>query len=147
MARLKANDLRTMLEGNPALLRRNQHLNATALPAGLEHFPRPAITQQVAESKDVQKLNKTERAFLEYLRREHRWIGVQCLTLKLGDDCRYTPDLWTHGSDGFTAWEVKGFWRDDAKVKIKVAARIYPMIRFIVVSKDRDGWTQLEIQR
>ncbi len=105
-----------------------------------------STTQQASESKDVQKLNKTERAFYEQLCREHRWVGVQCLTLKLGDDCRYTPDLWTHGNDGFTAWEVKGFWRDDAKVKIKVAARMYPMLRFIVVTKSRDGWTQLPIQ-
>jgi len=39
--------------------------------------------------------------------------------------------------------EVKGFWQDDARVKIKVAADMYPF-RFIAVKprakKDGGGW-------
>ena len=35
--------------------------------------------------------------------------------------------------------EVKGFWRDDARVKIKVAADIYPF-RFLAIKKAKDGW-------
>ena len=34
--------------------------------------------------------------------------------------------------------EVKGFWRDDARVKIKVAAEMFPMFKFIAVT--RKGW-------
>jgi len=36
--------------------------------------------------------------------------------------------------------EVKGFWRDDARVKIKVAASIYPF-RFVAVRKVKGGFT------
>lgn len=51
---------------------------------------------------------------------------VQGLTLLLAPQCRYTPDFWTVNTDGtLTAWEVKGFWRDDARVKLKVAADKY----------------------
>jgi hypothetical protein len=39
--------------------------------------------------------------------------------------------------------EVKGFWQDDARVKIKIAADLYPM-RFIAVraklKKEGGGW-------
>jgi hypothetical protein len=49
------------------------------------------------------------------------------LTLKLADDTRYTPDFLVQDLDGsLRLEEVKGFWRDDAKVKIKVAAAQFP---------------------
>jgi len=35
--------------------------------------------------------------------------------------------------------EVKGFWRDDARVKIRVAASLYPF-RFVAVTKTKGGW-------
>ena len=35
--------------------------------------------------------------------------------------------------------EVKGFWQDDARVKIKVAADLYP-IRFLAVMKKKSEW-------
>src|ERR1051326_3404515 len=76
---------------------------------------------KINHSTDEAKLNKTERAYLSILRTErYSWIGIQCLTLKLADDCRYTPDLITIHTGLVQAREVKGFWRDDAKVKIKV---------------------------
>lgn len=41
--------------------------------------------------------------------------------------------------------EVKGFWRDDARAKIKIAADLYPF-RFIAVmkrrKKDGGGWSE-----
>lgn len=94
-------------------------------------------------STDEERLNKTEKAYLAHLRAHgFRWIGIQSLTLKLGDDCRYSPDFITISISGeLTAREVKGFFRDDAKVKIKVAARMFPWIKFIVVRKDKSGWT------
>jgi hypothetical protein len=39
--------------------------------------------------------------------------------------------------------EVKGFWQDDARVKIKVAASIYPF-KFIAVKKAKGGWEREE---
>lgn len=114
-----------------------------ALPtgeAGLINVPRGDSIMTMAPTTDQLKLNKTEKAYHEWLKLQgHPWIGVQCITLKLGDDCRYTPDFWVLDRHGqLIAREVKGFWRDDAKVKIKVAARMYPFIRFDVVTKLKD---------
>lgn len=87
---------------------------------------------------DEDKLNKTERLFLEFLKRgRHEWVGMHCMTLKLADDCRYTPDFWAVDNGKLTAFEVKGFFRDDAKVKIKVAARMFPWIEFVLVRKNK----------
>jgi hypothetical protein len=102
--------------------------------------PEAAIKVDMSPSTDEQKLNKTERAYLALLRRQgHQWVGVQNVTLKLGDDCRYTPDFTVINAEGkLLALEVKGFFRDDAKVKVKVAARLYPFIKFYVVRKEKD---------
>jgi hypothetical protein len=106
-------------------------------------------------STDEQKLNKTERAYLAHLRSiGYDWIGIQCITLKLGDDCRYTPDLWTIESQDsnmpmargrLVAREVKGFMRDDALVKIKVAARMFPFVVFVLVRRQKSGGWDTQI--
>ena len=64
----------------------------------------------------------------------------EAYTLKLADNCRYTPDFMVLLPDGTMQFhEVKGFWMDDAKVKIKVAARQFPHI-FLAIRKTKDGW-------
>lgn len=67
------------------------------------------------------------------------------MTLKLADDTRYTPDFFVLETDGtITLEEVKGFMRDDAAVKIKVAASLFPF-RFVLYEvrskKLGGGWT------
>lgn len=96
----------------------------------------------VAINSDEAKLNKTERAYLAFIRCiGFAWIGVQNVTLKLGNDCRYTPDFFVINQQGHAqAREVKGFMRDDALVKLKVAARLFPWIEFQVVRKTKNGW-------
>lgn len=93
-------------------------------------------------STDEEKLNKLERDYLAYLRAlGHGWIGIQNITLKLGHDTRYTPDFWIVGGAGLQALETKGsFFRDDAKVKIKVAARLFPFINFVLVRRLKGQW-------
>lgn len=90
-------------------------------------------------------MNKTEAAYADLLESKRR-AGLireyhfQGLTLKLADDTRYTPDFFVVAADGCAeCHEVKGFWRDDAKVKIKVAARLYPF-RFVAVRWIKKTW-------
>lgn len=107
-------------------------------PATFTHFD--GLT--IKPTTDVQKLNKTETAFLDHLKAgKHLFVLTQAITLKLGDDCRYTPDFVTIDPTVITAWEVKGFWRDDARVKIKCAARNFPWIRFVAVQRSKANWT------
>jgi hypothetical protein len=94
-------------------------------------------------------MNKTEARYAEQLQLrllagEVAWFAYEALTLKLAPDTRYTPDFVVMLSDGtLECHEVKGFFRDDAKVKVKVAAEKFPL-RFVVArerpKKLGGGW-------
>lgn len=59
------------------------------------------------------------------------------IKLRLADKTWYQPDFVTVRPDGsMTFIEVKGFWRDDARVKIKVAAELYAWFGFMAVTWD-----------
>ena len=62
--------------------------------------------------------------------------------LKLADRTYYKPDFEVMLTDGGIEFhEVKGFMRDDANVKIKVAAQQFPQYVFRLVQWDRKtGW-------
>lgn len=66
----------------------------------------------------------------------------ECTTLKLAKDLRYTPDFQIIDSEGHIwFFETKGFWRDDARAKIKMAAEKFQEYRFVSASwTKRDGW-------
>jgi hypothetical protein len=89
-------------------------------------------------------MNKTESLYAEHLRHEEQagrivWFKFEAIKLRLADATFYTPDFLVLPSDGILeAHEVKGFWRDDARVKIKVAASLFP-IRFIAITRTKGG--------
>lgn len=92
------------------------------------------------------EMNKTEAeygAFLE-LRKiagEVLWYKFEGIKLRLADNTFYTPDYAVMAGDGvMEIHEVKGHWQDDARVKIKVAASLYPF-RFLAFKKraKKDG--------
>lgn len=107
-----------------------------------------AATVTVRKSTDEANLNKLEASWLAILRaRGYPWIGVQSITLKLANDTRYTPDFSSVGPNGeFIFWETKGFFRDDAKVKLKIAARQYSWAVFMLVEKKKGQWIETEIK-
>ncbi|WP_457320437.1 DUF1064 domain-containing protein [Stenotrophomonas sp. P5_B8] len=94
-------------------------------------------------------MNNTEAAYAERLRAlqhagEVQWFRFEGIKLRLADNTFYTPDFAVLAGDGvMELHEVKGFWVDDARVKIKVAADQYPM-RFLAVrvkpKRDGGGW-------
>jgi len=140
-SRLSVADLPTHLQAEAALQLRPA---GSAGPARASGAIKAAA--RISPSTDESRLNRTERAYLEQLRGSGvPWIGVQNLTLKIGDDTRYTPDFFVVDDAGIvTAVEVKGFWRDDARVKIKVAARAFPWIRFVAVQAIKGGGWSFE---
>lgn len=101
----------------------------------------------VKKSTDVENLNKLETAWYEIMkRRGFVWLGVQNITIKLADRCRYTPDFSAVTQEGrFHFYETKGFMRDDANVKIKTAARLFPWAKFILVTRIEGEWNEKEI--
>lgn len=94
-------------------------------------------------------MNQTEAAYADDLNTlqiagEIAWYRFEGLKLRLADNTFYTPDFAVMRSDGIMeCHEVKGFWRDDARVKIKIAAELYPF-RFLAVQKQAKkhggGW-------
>jgi hypothetical protein len=110
--------------------------------------PNPPARQSVQRHRPGE-MNKTEAAYalvLEGLLHAHEiaGYGFERIKLRLADRTFYTPDFDVMRLDGRLEFhEVKGVWRDDARVKIKVAAAQYPF-RFIAVSKrkkrDGGGW-------
>ena len=98
----------------------------------------------------VGTMNKTEAAYAATLdaRRyagEVAWFKFEGVKLRLADNTFYTPDFAVMLASGaLEMHEVKGFWQDDARAKIKIAADLYP-VRFVAVrvrpKKEGGGWS------
>lgn len=92
------------------------------------------------------EMNATEREYGNMLELRHRagdvlWYKFEGVKLRLADNTFYTPDYAVMTADYvIECHEVKGHWQDDARVKIKVAASLYPF-RFIAMRKraKKDG--------
>ena len=64
---------------------------------------------------------------------EVEWYAFEGMKFRLADNTFYTPDFSVMLTSGqVELHEVKGFWTDDARVKIKVAASLFPF-QFIAV--------------
>ncbi len=94
-------------------------------------------------------MNKTEEAYARHLEARKMggdvvWYKFEGVKLRLADNTFYTPDFAVMLYNGeIELHEVKGFWQDDARAKIKIAADMYPF-RLIAVKaapkKDGGGW-------
>lgn len=95
------------------------------------------------------EMNKTEAAYDAYLGEQKHagnilWHKFEAIKLRLADNTFYTSDFAVLANDMILELhEVKGFWQDDGRVKIKVAAAMYPF-RFVAVKqrakKNGGGW-------
>lgn len=85
-------------------------------------------------------LNLKRSGKLDYFRYEP-------VTFLIGDQCTYTPDFMVVHSDRsrpIEFHEVKGFQREDAIVKFKVAAANNPHFTFVMIGKNKDGsWKEM----
>jgi hypothetical protein len=94
-------------------------------------------------------MNRTEEAYARELHEavmigDVLWFKFEGFKLRLADNTFYTPDFAVVLSTReLECHEVKGFWQEDARVKIKVAAEMYPF-RFVAVQalskKQGGGW-------
>lgn len=111
--------------------------------------PSPPITTNLicSPSEDEAKLNKLEKAYLSFLRSHgYQWIGIQNITIKIAHDCRLTCDFSFLDQGRLTLVDVKGFQREDAFIKIKAAARLFPWAKFQIVKRDKTGWNVKEVK-
>lgn len=98
----------------------------------------------------VGERNKTEAAYeqtLELLKRagDVAWYRFEGIKLRLADKTFLTPDFAVMRGDGtMEMHDCKGFFMEDAKVKMKIAADTYPF-KFFVVRKKGSGWEYEQI--
>lgn len=126
---------------------------------GIEHlYPDPGSTPVpspvvVSASKraripnvNASGQNKTEARFHACLldlqvSRQIEAFAFESIKLRLAGRTWYAPDFAVARADGRIALiEVKGFMRDDAAVKLKVAAEKYKTFAFFVAFADRRGF-------
>jgi hypothetical protein len=94
-------------------------------------------------------MNKLERAYDYHLRlllhsRVILWYAFEAVTFKLAKDTRYTPDFVVMLADGTIEFrECKGWWREDARLKIKVAAAMFPF-KFFGITREKGEWKSEE---
>lgn len=95
----------------------------------------------------AERMNKLEARYamrLEELRRAGKIVfwKFEAVALRLANRTTYNPDFYLMLADGSLGFhETKGFWRDDARAKIKIAAEQFPEWFFVAVqwnSKARD---------
>lgn len=120
------------------------------LPVRGEAQPAP----RRAPSHTAGKMNKTEARYADRLKLlkisgDIRDFWFERLTLKIGDDCRYTPDFMIVTDLGrIELHEVKGaFVRDDARVKLKVAAEMFPQFQFVFCQLVKGNWIVQPVKR
>jgi hypothetical protein len=122
------------------VLKKSRQLGVTAqCPTFDRPAKNPKPRMNLTEAEYAQQLALDERAGLI------QWWAFEPFKLRLADATYYTPDfavlVWLDPDPGSgnisTALEfreVKGFWRDDARVKIKVAAEMFPF-KFVAITK------------
>lgn len=95
---------------------------------------------------DAERMNKLEAkyaAHLESLRRIGKIIFWRFETIKfrLADRTWYNPDFYVMRPDGsLEIHETKGYWEDDARVKIKAVAEQFPELAFLAVQWKDGDW-------
>lgn len=103
------------------------------------------------------QMNKTEQEYANVLTAQGIKHRFEAITLRLADNTRFTPDFQCFDDEGYIEFrEVKAersdgklLIEDDAAVKIKVAAEMYPEFKFVLCSKatkkNGGGWTMKEV--
>jgi hypothetical protein len=88
-------------------------------------------------------MNRLETAFAQELGRrkdagEFVWFEFETQKYKLADDAWYTPDFPALRANlRQVVFEVKGFWREAARLRCKVMATRYPHVDVYAVTRNR----------
>lgn len=105
-----------------------------------------------ARSKPASGMNKLEARYARELALWQRagdiaWWGYEPLRFRLGDGAWFTPDfIVVRATGAIEAHETKGFMREAARVRLQVAATLYPWLAFIVLYPNGGaGWRREEI--
>ncbi len=114
--------------------------------AGMAKPKRLAKGRVRSETGVMNRLESAYGAYLELRKRagEIEWYAFDAIKLRLAQKTFYAPDFVVMLTDAtIEIHEVKGHWEDDARVKIKVAASLYPL-RFVGITREKGAWQREE---
>jgi hypothetical protein len=109
------------------------------------------VKARVHPDADQPKMNGLESRYARHLgllKLEGKVSAFQyeSIAFRLADRTTYNPDFLVILPDGSVEiHETKGFMRDDAAVKIKVAARMFPWFTFRLVRQQGGLWQITQI--
>lgn len=123
-------------------------MSRQAIPRAIGRRPSNAMLGYAAE-----RMNRTEAKYAMLLE-ARRQAGEICfwryeqVKFRLADKTWYTPDFYIMLADGtIEIHETKGFMQDDANVKIKTVAELFPELLFVLVKWEKGGWTFKKYRR
>ena len=113
----------------------------------------PPPTKAKGNTKPRERsMNKTEAEYATYLQGEKEagrivafWF--EAWKIRIADNCTWLPDFVVIDCDGYVEWQdTKAWWKkanklgitDDAVVKMKAVAELYPQIKVVATWK-QDG--------
>ena len=123
--------------------------NATTQTARPVPSARGRNPQDLLVGYDGERMNKLEAKYAAHLEELRRAGGIvlwkfEAIKFRLADRTWYSPDFYIMRPDGcIEIHEAKGFWEDDARVKIKATAEQFPEFWFVAVQW-KDGEWQTE---
>ncbi len=91
------------------------------------------------------EMNKDENRFAELLKQQ-QYSGeilkfyYEQVKFRLAEKTFYTPDFLVVKPDHLEIVEIKGFLRDDAAVKFKCAAELYPWLKWKMIRWKKKQW-------
>lgn len=132
VSRLSEHAQRQIREAQAALMRERA-----------ERVTKGVVTPPSPLGRAARDMNSWEQDYAARLASDSTvaWFEYEPIKLRLAKNTGYTPDfIVVRTSGAIEAHEVKGFWRDDARVKIKVAAEKYSFIKFLVCRRLKGQW-------
>lgn len=92
------------------------------------------------------RMNELETAYAERLQilkaaGEIVAYWFENFKVRMADRTWYTPDFLVVTSDlTIEIHEVKGHWKDDARVKWKTCAELYPIFKWLAIQRKKGEW-------
>ena len=87
-----------------------------------------------------------DRMGMLYKAGEFQSWGYERIKLRVGKGAYYTPDFdWLDNNGQVHFDETKGYRREAAIIRLKAAAMVYPMFRFRLVTRNKEGWQYEEV--
>lgn len=146
-------EIRDRMAANVGIISGPLFTSEPAKPAATGRLPKPAMNKnEAAYSAHLQRL---------YLAGEILWRGFEAITIKLGPDCRLTPDFLVmypngrmelHDCKGRTKIKVgkkaggsKFYAEEDALVKARVVAGNFVIPIFFVWKEKNGEWSKTPI--